>query len=104
MRRFELQRDTDVSGVSGSGVVAQGIQFDDGTCALRWLTSLASTGIYASAAELETIHGHGGLTRLVWLDPLPTVVFELTPADNDELVNWLTRRQDLIERLRSAPR
>lgn len=68
MRRFHLQRTEDLSGKSGTGVVAQGVQFDDGSCAMRWLTDTASTAVYASAADVETIHGHEGRTRLVWLD------------------------------------
>src|SRR4051794_16547249 len=35
--RFELHRDQDISGVSGVGVVAEGVAFTDGTVALRWL-------------------------------------------------------------------
>lgn len=68
MRRFELHRHEDVSGVSGIGVVAQGIRFDDDSCALRWLSQHASTAIYESTADIELIHGHGGLTLLVWID------------------------------------
>lgn len=30
MRRFELHREEDVSGVSGTGVVAEGVAFSDG--------------------------------------------------------------------------
>lgn len=68
VRRFQLERDEDASGVSGTGVVAQGVQFDDGSCAMRWLTATSSTAMYASAGDVETIHGHEGRTRLVWLD------------------------------------
>ena len=41
MRVFALIRDVDVSGVSGTGVVAEGVQFSDGTCVLRWTASTA---------------------------------------------------------------
>jgi hypothetical protein len=68
VRRFQLERDEDASGVSGTGVVAQGVQFDDGSCAMRWLTATSSTAVYASADDVEAIHGHEGRTRLVWLD------------------------------------
>lgn len=67
-RRFELHRQTDVSGVSGTGVVAEGVQFSDGTSVLRWLTSTASTAVYASVADIDAIHGHGGNTEFVFLD------------------------------------
>jgi hypothetical protein len=68
MRRFHLQRDEDATGVSGCGVVAEGVQFTDGHCAMRWLTDTASTALYDSADDIERIHGHEGRTRVVWLD------------------------------------
>lgn len=66
MRRFILDRRKDVSGTSGVGIVAEGVQFSDGTCALRWLGSKSSTAVYKTAEELVEIHGHGGLTVLIW--------------------------------------
>ena len=68
MRRFQLNRQNDQSGVSGVGVVAEGVQFSDGRCALRWLTAPSSFGIYSSIGDVETIHGHGGDTRVEWID------------------------------------
>lgn len=66
MKLFYLQRDEDESGVSGTGKVAEGVQFTDGTCALRWLTDIASTGFYSSIENLEFIHGHKGKTKVVF--------------------------------------
>jgi hypothetical protein len=68
MREFQLLRHRDLSGNSGTGVVAQGVEFGDGTACLRWLTQTASTAIYASMADLEMLHSHGGATEVVWLD------------------------------------
>lgn len=84
-RRFELHRDIDATGVSGTGVVARGAQFDRGLvidlpgelgarlgagwCAMRWATAVSSLALYQSIADVETIHGHNGQTRVVWLDP-----------------------------------
>lgn len=67
-RRFSLQRSEDPTGISGTGLVAWGVEFDDGTCVLRWATDTASTAVYASIADVETIHGHEGATQVVWLD------------------------------------
>src|SRR5690606_1601983 len=47
-RTFQLQRDQDISGVSGTGNVADGAQFPDGTVALRWRGERASTVIWDS--------------------------------------------------------
>lgn len=68
MRRFELHRDEDETGVSGTGVVAEGVQFTDGTCAMRWRATHTSTAVYGDVETLEAIHGHNGRTRIVWID------------------------------------
>ena len=78
MRLFELQRDIDVSGASGTGRVAQGVVFDDGTCSMRWTTSTNSTCLYNSLADLERIHGHDGKTRVVMLDLEALAALKLT--------------------------
>ncbi len=67
-RVFHLQRDVDVTGVSGSGLVAEGVQFTDGTVVLRWCSSRPSTVIYGTLADVKRVHGHGGKTRVVWED------------------------------------
>jgi hypothetical protein len=66
MKLFYLQRDIDESGVSGTGIVAEGVIFTDGRCAMRWLTATASTGLYDSIEQLEQIHGHGGKTKVTF--------------------------------------
>ncbi len=68
MRTFNLQRDDDETGISGTGVVAQGVEFDDGSVAMKWLTATSSLGYYESIDELVTIHGHGGRTYPVFTD------------------------------------
>lgn len=68
MRRFYLERIEDPTGVSGTGVVAHGVEFGDGSCVLRWLTQFRSTVFYDSLEHIRHIHGHGGLTRVVLLD------------------------------------
>lgn len=67
---FTLQRDEDESGVSGTGVVADGVRWPDGSAVMRWRTEYASTAVYASMEDLRCIHGHGGRTRVVWADGL----------------------------------
>lgn len=68
-RRFHLVRTVDVTGVSGTGVVAEGVEFDDGTTVVHWRGEHASTVVWASIASAEHVHGHGGLTRVEWVDP-----------------------------------
>jgi hypothetical protein len=64
-RFFELHRDEDETGISGTGVVAQGVIFDSGKVALSWLTEHTSVAVYDSIRDVERIHGHGGKTRVV---------------------------------------
>lgn len=65
MKLFLLERDADVSGVSGTGTIGECVQFSDGTVALRWLTRMRATGIYSSLGDAIAIHGHDGKTRFV---------------------------------------
>ena len=76
-RRFHLERDVDHSGMSGTGVVAEGVEFTDGTSVVRWLQTATArahdgvkptTVVFPDAAAVEALHGHGGATRLVWDD------------------------------------
>lgn len=68
-RRFQLFRIEDETGVSGTGVIVEGVEFSDGSVALRWLSDRTSTAIYGSIDDVEAIHGHGGKTRVQWIDP-----------------------------------
>ena len=67
-RRFQLLRHTDVSGVSGTGIVADGVLWPDGTASLRWKGERPSTVHWDRIADAEVVHGHGGATEIVWLD------------------------------------
>lgn len=66
MRLFDLVRDEDETGISGTGLVAEGVVFNDGVVAMRWLTDFRSTGIYSSIEDVQRIHGHGGKTRICY--------------------------------------
>ena len=75
MKTFELQRDVDVTGISGTGTVAEGVEFSDGTVALRWLTAgtarpdhvKPTTVLHDDIGSVEGLHSHDGKTRIVWL-------------------------------------
>lgn len=66
MHTFELHRDVDVSGVSGTGIVADGAVFPDGVTVIRWRGDRSSTVVWPRLEDAEAIHGHGGATRIVW--------------------------------------
>jgi hypothetical protein len=68
MRRFVLKRTEDVSGVSGTGTVAEGVELSNGKVCMQWLSSNSSLVIYDCIKEVETIHGHEGRTSVVFID------------------------------------
>ena len=87
MRRFELHRDDDPSGVSGTGVVAEGVELTDGIAVLRWLGDYPSTVVHDGGLKaVEYIHGHAGATRVVMLDD----------GDDDDIVRLVGK--ELLER------
>ena len=67
-RRFELYRHSDITGLTGTGVVAWGAQWPDGTASLRWGGKHPSTVAWANVERIIAVHGHQGSTELRWLD------------------------------------
>ena len=67
-RRFVLNRKEDECRVSGTGLVAEGVQFSSGRCVIAWLTGTPSIDVYESVADVEKVHGHGGKTVIEWID------------------------------------
>lgn len=70
MRAFQLNRKTDVTGVSGTGLVAEGVEFTDGTVALRWIGKNPTSVVFHDNGieSVRTIHGHDGLTEVRFVD------------------------------------
>jgi hypothetical protein len=87
-RRFRMNRSTDVTGTSGTGTVAEGVEFTDGTVVIRWRPIPAtSTCVYGSIYDLLKIHGHDGATVVDWLDDAEIendTPVDDTPALGDE--------------------
>lgn len=63
---FGLIRDHDVTGISGTGRVADGTLWPDGTVSVRWRGDRPSIVHWDALADVERVHGHGGHTRIVW--------------------------------------
>ena len=66
MRAFTLVRKKDVSGVSGTGEVAEGVEFHDGQIVISWYGRFHSVAIYPNIDDLMKIHGHEGSTEVVF--------------------------------------
>lgn len=80
MRRFVLARHEDPSGISGTGIVAEGIEWRGGTADLHWVTEHETFVHWPGGIEaILSVHGHGGSTIVRWLDDPPTV---LVPDDD----------------------
>lgn len=69
-RRFQLERDVDETGISGTGTVAEGVLFTGGVVALRWTSAHPTSVVFHDRGmqSVEAIHGHNGKTRIEWLD------------------------------------
>jgi len=77
IRRFEIVRTEDESGVSGTGTVAVGAEFPSGWVEIEWLndnndnvdTKMNGHNTYPGGVEdFIEIHGHGGRTTVQWID------------------------------------
>lgn len=65
---YVLVRRTDVSGVSGTGEVAEVVKLSNGKVVVGWHTNAAGVpglGIYDSLEHVLKVHGHNGNTVLV---------------------------------------
>ena len=75
-RVFWLVRREDITGISGTGVVADGVQFPDGTTVVRWRPRgtarpdvvKPTTVVHPDMESVIGLHGHNGATRVVWAD------------------------------------
>ncbi len=67
LRQFILVRHKDLTGTSGTGIVAEGVVFEDGQAVLKWLRKPYSLGVYPSLKNLLDVHGHEGNTQVRFL-------------------------------------
>ncbi|MDB4278934.1 hypothetical protein N9917_04970 [Deltaproteobacteria bacterium] len=65
MRRFILLRVEDVSGSSGTGVVARGVVNDNGWTVVFFADSFK---FFPTKEKMMEIHAHGSRTRFHWQD------------------------------------
>lgn len=77
-RRFYLLRREDVTGISGEGIVAWGVMWEDGSATMRWCVDdkPKTTTFYEWLEDVEDLHGHDGKTQIIFID------YQDTPVDN----------------------
>jgi hypothetical protein len=58
MRRFVMHRENDISGVSGTGIVLEGVLFSTGVVVIHWLTPppRGSISVFDSIDQFLAIH------------------------------------------------
>lgn len=66
LRPFFLYRADDVSGMSGTGVVAVGTVLPSGRAVMEWQSRWPTVTVFRSVEDIVRIHGHGGKTVLCW--------------------------------------
>lgn len=89
-RLFRLVRHTDASGVRGTGTLAEGVEWSDGTVAVRWRGPWPSTSTWDGGIDsLLAVHGAGGRTQVHWL--FPTITSTEPPTGDEESMKtvWL---------------
>ncbi len=79
MRSFTMQRKADASGVSGTGLVLEGVQFSTGVVVIHWLTPppRGSISVFDSLDQFLAIH----------VEPHPDNGTALCFDDGEELVD-----------------
>lgn len=65
---WRLYRQKDVSGMSGEGYVAEGVEWADGAVAYRWRSNPCTTQLADEIEHVRTIHGHSGNSQVRWVD------------------------------------
>lgn len=76
---FVLRRNEDVTGVSGTGIVADGAIFPaagKSVCVVRWRGERGSTVVWDHLGHVKDIHGHDGRT-VVELVPVGELIAAL---------------------------
>jgi hypothetical protein len=67
VRIFNLVRSKDISGISGTGLVANGVEFPCGKVVICWCVSVHSITVFDSIEQLIKIHGHEGATKIEFI-------------------------------------
>jgi hypothetical protein len=95
-RRFVLARHEDPTGVSGTGIVADGVVWPDQTATIHWRGEHASYVHWPRGiASVEAIHGHGGATTIRWIDAVSNPPPAAKYADSwTELVGYVDQARE----------
>lgn len=93
-RLFRLVRHADASGLRGTGTLAEGVEWSDGSVALRWRGPWPSTSTWDRVEALLAVHATDGRTLLHW---------SADPATPVPLQRERERGPDVVVRRSSRP-
>lgn len=101
---FVLRRDLDVTGVSGTGVVADGVLFPaagKSVAVVRWRGERGSTVVWDNLTHVREIHGHDGATRIevVPVDALVRCLKDLVSLADEVPLSGEQVRSLIVEHL-----
>ncbi|MBB1153510.1 hypothetical protein [Amycolatopsis dendrobii] len=66
--RFVLERTDDVTGITGTGIVADGVVWPGGKVTIVWRGPHSSIVIWPDLETALAVHGHDGATKAVFID------------------------------------
>jgi len=69
VKPFYMLRHSDLSGLSGVGIVAVGVVWPNGRVSIAWTSVRSSYEQHDSMENLQEIHGHSGNTEFIFGDP-----------------------------------
>ncbi len=85
IRVGHILRNEDLHGVSGTGKVAEIIEFSNGICVVSWISAHSSTNFYNCVKDVLSVHSHSGRSLVIWdwespdLDPMDALKEDDTP-------------------------
>lgn len=63
MKNFQINRSVDPIGVSGTGIIAEGVVFENGKVVVCWLGPTSTIVVHENIESVIKIHcSHGGTT------------------------------------------
>ena len=95
-RRFVLRRLEDIHGCSGTGIVAQGVEFWNGKATLCWFpgpAGVSSVSHFESVEEVIALHGHDGKTVVDYIDRETSQEMGSTEIEAETGTVKLTKRE-----------
>lgn len=101
-RRFVIDRATDVTGISGTGIILYGVEWTaDGPCDVYWLKT-KTTGQYPSLQCVKATHCYNNNARIIFLDAGSDEFARLQRIESAARttlthLNWLDRKGALTE-------